>query len=381
MKLRICIFTAFFPPHIGGVERYVEELSSALSAQGHEILIVTSNTENSSDEEIQSNITILRLPVLSFLGGRMPVPKYNSKSRKIINKIRKFDADRYILNMRFYPHSILGMILSKRYRKKSILVEHVTGHFSINNIAFDAIGHAYEHFVTKIMKATIDEFYGVSAACCKWLEHFGIASSGIVYNGINPDFIVSGGYNPRDELGLGTDSIVIAAGGRLLPEKGFTYLTNAFEKINKKHVNAHLFIAGGGPLLDELYSKYHNGNFNIHILGEIAHDSLMDLLSASDIVVIPSYYPEGLPTFILEAGISNCAVIATPMGGTLEVISSEDYGVIIPPKSENAIIEAIERLIEDVEYRSKAAANLKARVSRDFNWNKIAEELVARLSR
>ena len=42
----------------------------------------------------------------------------------------------------------------------------------------------------------------------------------------------------------------------------------------------------------------------------------------------PSAFSEGLPTSILEAGIMNCAVVATPMGGTTEIISSDDIGYI-----------------------------------------------------
>ncbi len=380
MKLRLCIFTAFYPPHIGGVERYVSELSLALAAMGHEILIVTSNMENSPDEEIHKNIVILRLPAIGFLGGRMPIPKCSSKTIKLIKKIRKFDADCYIINMRFYPHSILGMILSKLHKKKSVLIEHVTGHFSVNNIILDKIGHLYEHFITRIMKAAIGEFYGVSEACGNWLGHFGIGSSGIVYNGIIPDFKAKGRYNPRGEYGLDADCMIISAGGRLLPEKGFIYLTDAFEIISKEYKAVHLFIAGGGPLQNDLKSRYGDGKSNIHIIGEIGHDSMMDLLSASDIVVIPSYYPEGLPTFILEAGISNCAVIATPMGGTREIISSDEYGVIIRPKSEPDIIDAIGMLIENSEYRAKIAANLKEKVVSEFNWKKIAADFAAKVS-
>ncbi len=55
----------------------------------------------------------------------------------------------------------------------------------------------------------------------------------------------------------------------------------------------------------------------------------MSLYRRSDVFVYPSMYPEGLPTSILEAALGDCAIIATPRGGTEEVITSPALGWIV----------------------------------------------------
>jgi glycosyltransferase involved in cell wall biosynthesis len=102
--------------------------------------------------------------------------------------------------------------------------------------------------------------------------------------------------------------------------------------------------------------------------GQIAHSEVMKFLRNSDIVVIPSNYPEGLPTLILEAGACSAAVIATNVGGTNEVISNEELGILIEPDNFQQLKDAMEVLIIDKELRESLAKNLNKKIMQDFLW-------------
>lgn len=357
------------------MERYVEGFSKQLARAGFDVIILTSNTEKQPDIEIINNIKIIRLPQFKLFSHRFPIPKPNRKLFQLIKEIRKENPDIYILNMRIYLINFIALFLSKIHKKKSILIEHVSGHFIFETTILNFLGRFYEHIISFILKHSVNKFYGVSQACIEWLRHYDINSGRIIYNGID---ISNKPQNDRHiwrENNIPEGSIIITFAGRLIQEKGIIYLLDAFSQLTLKNIHLYLFIAGDGPLLEIIKSKYSTNN-NVIILGRISHEEVISLLYSSDIVVNPSYYPEGLSTLLLEAGINNCAVITTSMGGTNELITNQETGIIIEPKSEQSIIDAIEWLINNPELRNNIASNLYRKVTTQFTWEKIVSQFI-----
>ncbi len=375
MPKRICFVSAFYPPHIGGVERYVSELAGKFREKGYDVYVITSSHDNSKVESEIDGIRVFRLKSISLLGGRLPIPLPNKSNYEIIRNIKEIQPSDFILNMRIYPLSILGMILGNQSKAKIHLIEHVTGKFELGNPVKNFLSAIYEWKMTFFLKMGVDAFYGVSGAAAEWLKQWGIKAKGVIYNGINPDYDYpdESDYIPHKS----DDEIFITAGGRLLKEKGYYELCRAFAKVSVNYPNAKLIVAGDGPEYKSLVNKF--ADEQIIFIGPVPHRDMMYLLKQSEIVVIPSYYPEGLPTFILEAGISNCALITTSMGGTREVITNNENGIIIPPRSETAISDAIEMLISQPGLRKTIAESLNQKVSSQFNWDLISAELGKRL--
>lgn len=377
MKKTICLFAAHFYPHLGGIERYNHQLAVKLVGMGYQVVIVTSNTDNCDPVEIIDGINVIRLPVINFMNGRLPFPKVNASFFKLIKSVKNFKSDFYIINARFYIHSLLGALLAKITQKPSFLIEHGTGHFSVNNRILDSIGHLYEHILTFGLKKLVKNFYGVSLACNRWLEHFNIKAKGVFYNGIDSRYSIKKATDYKKSFNLPEDSIIISFVGRLIPEKGILELIGAFELLQRNYPNIFLFIAGDGPLFNEITSRVNKQKTKL--LGKITMDQVMDLLNNSDIFVLPTNFPEGLPTSVLEAGLNECAVIATPKGGTPEVIINQHMGELISTNAMEEIACAIEKLLNDPDLLNLMKINLKRRVTEDFDWSIIAMNVVNEL--
>ena len=159
----------------------------------------------------------------------------------------------------------------------------------------------------------------------------------------------------------------------MIEEKGVLKLIEAFKKLEKKYGNLELNLAGAGPILEKIETE-NKEEKNIHILGKISHDEVLKLLGKTTIFVNPSAFSEGLPTSILEAGIMNCAVVATPMGGTTEIISSDDIGYICGFKTDE-ILEKIEKLINNKEKIEKLSMNINQKVKEQFSWDITAKKI------
>jgi glycosyltransferase involved in cell wall biosynthesis len=90
------------------------------------------------------------------------------------------------------------------------------------------------------------------------------------------------------------------------------------------------------------------------------------VLQAVDIVCLPSL-AEGFPLAVLEAMASAKAVVATPVGGVTEAIVSEEHGLLVPPDDPDALTQALRRLMESLELRSRLARAARERVERQFS--------------
>lgn len=370
----ICIFSTFLYPHIGGVERYAWEMARFLKKSGNNVVIVTTNTEKLKETEIIDGIKIFRFSFFPFLNGRFPILKKKSRFWKFFNSEKLFEYDLFIINMRFYHLSYFASRIAKKYKITSILIEHVTGHFTINNKIFDFIGQIYEHFITYLIRKNINYFYGVSKASANWLLHYGIKANGVIYNGI--DVNLNFKYeNIFEKYKIPTNAKIILYAGRILKEKGLDVLVDAFNEVIKYDKSVILVIAGYGNYYLNLKQKTEKFK-NIYILGEICHNDVLNFINASTIVVNPSSYPEGLPTILLEAGILKKPVIATAVGGTKELIIDNENGYLVETNNPDKLCEAILKILNDESKASELGLNFYEYIKNKFSWEKIIEDML-----
>ena len=136
---KYCIFSAQYLPHMGGVERYTHNLAKKLIEDGNEVVVVTSNIYKLQEYERMDGIPVYRLPCWSLLEGRYPVLKMNSRFFKINKVLKNRNFDMIIVNTRFYPHSLYGMILARKMKSKCITLDHGTSHLSVHNRFWDTV--------------------------------------------------------------------------------------------------------------------------------------------------------------------------------------------------------------------------------------------------
>lgn len=366
----IAIFSGYYLPFLGGIERYTNKLTAELKELGYNIVIVTSNYDNLKNEEKIDGIKIYRLPIYNIFSSRYPIPKNNKEYKKIMNKIDKENIDFVICNTRFQLTTLTGLKFAKKNKLKYLIIEHGSGHFTVNNKILDYFGGIYEHALTNIVKKYKPFFYGVSKRCNVWLKHFKINSTGVFYNSVDEksyDVFKNKHYIKNNK------KIIISYAGRLIKEKGINELIEAFTILEKKYKNIELIIAGDGPLFNELKEKQISKN--IKLVGKLNYEEVMSLYNDTDIFVYPSMYSEGLPTSILEAGIMKCAIVATDRGGTKEVINNKKYGLIAEENIES-IKENIEILIKDKEKLKEMKSNIHKRILEEFTWNVTAKNVV-----
>ena len=366
----IAIFSGYYLPHLGGVERYTYNLAKKLKNMGYKIIIVTSRyDENLKEIEDTEYAKIFRLPTYKIVSGRYPINKQNKRCKELLEMVKKENINSAIIQTRFWTTSYIASKFISKNNIPTCLIEHGSTHFTVNNKILDFFGEKYEHILTNSIKKRVKDYYGVSKKCTEWLKHFNIEAKGVFYNSVNSEEIEE--YSKF--INKDTGKINITYTGRMIEEKGVLRLIDAFKNLNEKYDNLELSLAGEGPVLEKIIQENKDIK-NIHILGKISHDEVMKLLGRTNIFVNPSHFSEGLPTTILEAGLMECAVVATPMGGTTEIISDDSLGYICGFETQE-IQEKIEKLINEPEIVKDISIKIKQKVKEQFSWDITAKKI------
>lgn len=375
MSQTYCIFAAQYLPHLGGVERYTYHLARELTARGDRVVIVTSNVQRLPSQELVDGVLVYRFPCLNLLDGRFPVLKPTGDFWKIHRALRHRHFDKVIVNTRFYPHSLYGVLFGRIHKAKTIVIDHGSSHLTVHNPFWDTVGGWYEHLFTKVLQLFCRDYYGVSQASIQWLRHFHIQAKGALYNAIDLREIQDRLSHPqrdfRQENQIPETACVITFTGRLLREKGLLPLVDAFKALQSLRSDLYLCIAGDGDLEKELSAL---ADSRIKLLGRLSSSEIIDLLHATDIFCLPSV-SEGFSTSLLEAAACKNYIVVTASACPYELLPDTSYATILPTLSVSAIQEGLQQALENPILRNQAVEQTYRRLKEHFTWDIVTDKI------
>lgn len=184
-------------------------------------------------------------------------------------------------------------------------------------------------------------------------------------------------FSPYEE----TDEVpTILFTSRLLREKGITDFIDAARILKDKGVKAKFVVAGTvyadnarSLTQDEITAPHCEGV--IEWLGQVK--DMPAMLRQSMMVVLPSYYGEGVPKVLLEAAAIGRPIITCDAAGCREAVEHEVNGLLVPPQDASTLAESIEALINNPEKRAAYGAAGRKRVEEDFHVGHVVEQTMA----
>lgn len=370
MSKTFCIFSAHYLPHIGGVEKYTENLALELAKQGHRIIIVTSNVYGLDDfEAVDDLVEILRLPCYKLLGDRYPVTRHDNAYRSQMEYLQKQDIDYVAINTRFYRHTLEGIRLAEAKGIRPVVIDHGSAHLTLGNPLADPVVAWIEHAITSLVKRHPADYYAVSQAGVHWLKHFDINALGVLNNSIDAYAFLeaSSQRSFRQECGIGDNALAVTFTGRLIPEKGIAAIIDA-ARLLIDNSQIHFFVAGDGPLETSIAKA---SLPNISFLGRLETSDISALLQDSDVFCLPSR-SEGFSTSLLEAAACGNVPVITEVGGVQELIPSSDYGIVLPSADPIVIARELAELESDRKACCAIGSRISSRVVEEFSWSKTA---------
>lgn len=357
------------PAVYGGVERHVEEISVRLAAQGHDLLVYTRPyymEENKARLQTASlpGVHLKTLPTIKskhldaivhtgicschVLAQHVDIVHYHAIGPSTVSFIPRLCGKKVVVTV----HG-LDWQRKKWNRYASLLLrlgEKTAYYFPHETIT-----------VSKTLKHYYDEHYKPKAR---------YIPNGVTIPHIAEPHII------RQKYSLEKNSYVVFI-SRLVPEKGCSYLIEAFKKVitNKK-----LVIAGGSSHSDDYVGYLHNIAANdprIIFTGNVFGAELAELFSNAYCFVLPSEM-EGLPIVILEALSFNKCVMASDIPENMEVISpqkKDEYGYSFENKNAADLQKKLQFLLDNPDKCAVMEKKAQKYVASQYNWDTIAGQL------
>lgn len=376
--MRILVTTPYFFPHAGGSQKYIADLYSQLIKKHPEVKVdvICYNTDGVSKTEVYKGLNIYRVGCLEILPGQFSLPNYIELIgliRKLKDKHGKYDLVN--AHTRFFDNALWSPSVARYLGAKSLLTDHCAYSPQHSSKIVTFVAKVLDLLFTPLAAKLYNEVTAVSFATKKYLATLGISVDKVFHGGVVvKDFtrkttIGDDRSVPQIKRKFNRNDILVTFLGRVIYSKGPQILLDAAIQMGGKKRNTYFVIAGKGDLLEKLKRQRQK---NVFFTGNLDQSEVIKLLSATDILVLPTMHHEGFPIVLLEAGSIGCAVVATNRGGIGELIEDNKTGLIIEPTASD-VEKKLSRLINEPKLRATLVANLQEKVKRQFDSGIISE--------
>jgi phosphatidyl-myo-inositol dimannoside synthase len=367
---RHLLVTNDFPPKTGGIQVYLHELWRRLEVDRAVVLTASSHPDAASFDE-SSELVVERVDASTLF---LPSPR---ALRAIEAAIERHQPDLVLLDPA-WPLGLLGPRLSKPYGvilhgaevtipSRLPLVASSLRYVLMNAAVAIAAGSYPEQQARRnaaeFLCPVIQVPPGVDATKFRPLDETERAEE-------------------RRQLGFSDDEFLVASYSRLVPRKGMDTLIRASAKLAPHYPNLRVVIGGDGRDRRRLESLATKLRAPITFLGRVDDATQPRWIGACDLMVMDcrnrwlGLEQEGFGIVFVEAGACGLAQVAGNSGGSRDAVLDGVTGLVLDdPRSDADLASAIERLMQDVELRTRFAQRARAVAVGEFSWEVLARAL------
>lgn len=263
-----------------------------------------------------------------------------------------------------WPSGYIGVKLKSKYNVPVVITLHANSarFYQEVNMNYPLLNYAWKN---------ADALIRVNQKDVPILKKFN-ENSFYIPNGFSQVFKPLDQKTCRDKLNLPSNKKIIFSLGWLIERKGFKYLIEAMNIVQKQRSDVLCFIGGSGPLKNKLQKQIDNLNLTdkVKLIGFIPDELLPIWMNACDIFVLPSL-SESFGVVLIEAMACGKPVISTCNGGSEEVVISEDYGLLLEPRNSINLAKKIETGLEKEWNYQKINE-----YAQQFTWTDIATKIL-----
>jgi glycosyltransferase involved in cell wall biosynthesis len=368
LAMRVLLAPSAYYPHVGGIEELTRQLALALRARGHEAAVLTNRwPDGVVESELLggTEVTRLQFPLPAARPGHAVrfLVAAPSAARAVTHYVRSWQAD-VVHVIGGGPQSVYLGVLAGRLGAPLVFTTQ-------GELGFDA-HRAFDRSVTLRagLRRTVRQARMVTACSAftlRNLESFvELRCPGLVIpNGVDPEEFA---HRSDKETGFGP---YVLAVGRLVPQKGFDVLLDAFATPDLAGVN--LVIAGDGFEREALARRATDLGIadRVYLLGAVSRERLVALMQGALAFALPSR-GEAFGIALLEAMVAGVPAVAAAAGGVPELARDGENALVVPSENAEALSSALVRLVADGELRSCLSEGGRV-TARALTWERIAQ--------
>ena len=333
----------------GGAERQACQLMNYLRKRKHDVSVIIMQ-DNGQSYDLDTDIPVYPLCKKDDIQNwffRKLVRLY-----RLQEKVRRLDTDCYVV---FLPVTAL-LLLSLKWLKKTKYVysERVWPGY-------------YNHSFFKILKMFVGKADGVvyqTVETQQFYEPLDVKLKAVIPNAIN-DGLIKHRMKP-----LKKEKVIVSA-GRLVPEKNFALLIDAFSLVSDEFEDYRLCIFGSGSDLGNLQERVRKIGLESRVDFIEYTLNFTQRLERAALFVLPSTV-EGIPNVLMEAmalGVP-CVALDCDGGGAKLLLGNNENGILVSKNDSEEMAQAIGTVLSNREYATSMASNAN-RFIRTFSEDEI----------
>ena len=356
------------PSREGGIEIVVEELSTRMVKLGHQVTCFNRKGHHVSGSEFDgsqlSEYKGVKLKPVWTLDKKGLAAMTSSLSAAIKAALGKYDV------VHFHAEGPCAILwIPKLFGKRCIATIHG---IDWQRAKWGGFASKYIKFGEKVAVKYADEIIVLSEGVQRYFKDTYDRKTIFIPNGVNRPII----REPKliqKKFGLDNDSYILFL-GRLVPEKGISYLIEAFKQIK---TDKKLVIAGGSSDTDEFLcdlKKIAKDDERIIFTGFVQGQLLEELYSNAYVYVLPSDL-EGMPLSLLEAmSYGNCCVVSD-IAECAEVV--EDKAVVFQKSNVEDLRDKLQNLCDHPEKVTMYKDSASDFICQKYNWDDVVNRTIA----
>ena len=357
------------PSREGGIEIVVEELSTRMVQQGHEVTCYNRDGHHVSGKEFGtrklSEYKGVKLKSVFTIDRKGLAAMTSSVFGAIKATFGRYDV------VHFHAEGPCAMLwLPKLFRKRCVATIH--GIDWQREKWKNGFGSKYIKFGEKVAVKYADEIIVLSKGIKDYFKNAYGRNTKYIPNGVNKPEISKADLIQK-RFGLEKDGYILFL-GRIVPEKGLRYLVDAYRDLQ---TDKKLVIAGGASDTDDFLKELEDkakADDRVLFTGFVIGQALDELYSNAFVYVLPSDL-EGMPLSLLEAmSYGNCCVVSD-IPECAEVV--EDKAVVFKKSDEGDLKEKLQMLCDNdgiVQEYKKAASDF---ICNKYSWDDVVDRTLA----
>lgn len=368
----VLITSQYYPPHIGGISKYMSSMVAALGPE--RVCCLTGAWARGYSDADTKGVGVYRRP-LAFAAP------------KLVQAAGWLTAVAEIL-VREKPKAVQLATIYEGYlgswmRKWLGMPFAVYAH---GNEILDAVQAEWDGHRRAIQSA--DCVFANSYYTADLLKEAGVQPERIqvVHPGCDVDKFRPIEISIEDRraiLGPHAEKKVILTVGRLVTRKGHDLVIRALPRVLKAHPDTCYLVVGSGPAKATIASLANEmGLGDKVIFWENAKDSeLLKIYNLCDVFAMPSRANlkscdvEGFGIVFIEANACGKPVIAGRSGGMADAVVDGETGFLVDPDDSDALAESLSRIIGDSSFARRIGQQGRVRAERKFAWKLIAAQV------
>lgn len=361
--MKVVQLTVHFPPNIGGVETHLSDLVTFLSKKGWHVFVLCYRPLSArvgwKIYEKESKVQIFRIPWLAGLFYKLiPHPKleflYLSPGLFIFTPIVLLINNPQIIHAHGLIAGFVATFWGRVFNKKIVISTHSLYSFPKSGL--------YKKFANFIFNKA-DKVLCLSNKSFVEILNLGVNRNKVIQFTYWIDLNKFTNNKEAKKMFAWKEKFIVLFVGRLILEKGIDVLLESVKTWDK---GIGLVFVGTGPM-ESIIIKEVSKNSNIHFLGKVGQESLANVYSAADILIVPSTSEEGFGRVIMESLSCGTPVVVSNKGAIPEVID-ESVGKLIDINP-----ESIKNSVEDFFKYPLKLANL-SKNARKFAERRYSEK-------